>query len=474
MKFCLSLAEKDPRHLRMLMQRHSRDVELIEVRLDHLEQPELTITPPQGAAEFIATCRPAREGGRFQGSESQRLAILQKAAHSGFDFIDLEYDVATPAGLPSKLRVIRSRHIWEGFPEDFRLVFPAGDRPGDVSKLAVSVSNTPEAVRVLEWMASDSRCPGIVIGMGRYGQITRYLGFFLGNPWTYICLEEDPVAPGQFALSQALEYFGSRLSPAPLLFGVLGNPVSHSLSPRLHNRLFRQHAVDGVYLPLEVEDLECFLDFVDGASLEFRGFSVTMPHKLAAAKWLDSSGASPLRPINTLIDRAGRWSGANTDLEGFLRPLERRTELQGRQVVILGSGGVAHTAVEALQSRNADPIVVGRREAPLRDLARQYGCQTRLWSELPASGQILVNATPVGQFPDPDASPWPGNSLDFEIVYDLIYRPRKTLLLAAAEKAGARIISGSEMFLEQAALQFQAWTGIEPDRAVMMETLKDN
>ena len=466
MKLCVTLAEPDPQRLLSQLHRYSSHCSYIEVRLDYLAQATIPPMPEKQGAQWIATCRPVREGGRFQGEERKRIKLLEQAAKSGFGFLDLEWDTPIPRGLPAAVRIVRSRHFLDSFPPSLDAVLPERQRPSDIVKLAVATRNTSEAVSLLQWMSKRDPGQHIILGMGEWGQITRYLGAFLGNAWTYVSSDRE-VAPGQFSLRQGLKSLANWKESQPPLYAILGTPLGHSLSPDLHNFLFRHYHQDGIYLPLCIDSVVPFLDWVRETRLDFRGFSVTMPHKLAAARWLYPSLPPKADPINTLTCREGDWIGQNTDREGFLLPLEEQISLSRRRVVVLGTGGVAQTVVPALQEAGAIPIVVGRSERALEQMADRFDCQTHHWSELPVRGQVLVNATPIGQFPHSDASPWESYLLDFELVYDLIYRPAKTRLLETAERSGCKTISGVEMFLRQAALQFLMWTGIFPDLDLM-------
>ena len=462
MKLCLTLAEPDPQRLLSQLHRYSGNCPYIEVRLDYLARPAIPALPEKQGAQWIATCRPLREGGRFQGEERKRIDLLEQAAKSGFDFLDLEWDTPIPTGLPAAVRIVRSRHLFDSFPASLDAVLPERQRPSDIAKLAVATRNTAEAVSLLQWMSSRGPGQHTIVGMGEWGQITRYLGAFLGNAWTYVSLDRE-IAPGQFSLNQGVKSFANWQESQPPLYAVLGAPLDHSLSPDLHNFLFRHYQQDGVYLPLCIDSVVPFLDWVRETRLDFRGFSVTMPHKLEAARWLHPSLPAKADPINTLTHREGNWGGQNTDRDGFLLPLAEQISLSQCRVVVLGTGGVAQTVVAALKEARAVPIVVGRSERALEQMADRFDCQTAHWSNLPIAGRVLVNTTPIGQFPHTEDSPWEGYPLDFELVYDLIYRPAKTRLLEAAERSGSKTISGVEMFLRQAALQFLAWTGIYPD-----------
>ena len=466
-KLCLPLAENSLPPLEEKINRYCDQVDFIEVRLDYLSTPELPRLPEQGRAEFLATCRPPREGGRFKGAEKDRLQLLGDAAHSGFTWVDLEHDVEEDPPLPNSTRVIRSVHFFDQFPDDLSGIFnQLEQRGGDIVKIATKVSSTRDLVMLLSWMESlSARTPYILLGMDGLGQPSRSLGAFLGNYWTFVSEEEKgTVAPGQFSLKQATDLYRlDRWTSTPVVYGVIGNPVVHSRSPQLHNRLFQHHDLDKLYLPFQLDELEPWLRYAGSSRLRFGGFSVTLPFKVDAANLADSSD-SPVASINTLCRNGSGWRGLNTDYRGFLDPLTARVSLREKRAVMLGNGGVAHTVAAALRNEGSEVVVVGRNQARVSDLARQYGCAHALFTDLPLKADLCVNTTPVGQYPSTQDSPLTEEQLQFDLVYDLIYHPERTRLLQMADRKGAQIISGMEMFIEQAALQFAAWTGLDPDR----------
>lgn len=476
MNLCLTLAEESLLRLREKIDRYQDQVRFIEVRLDYLKVPGLPELPSASSTEFIATCRPAREGGVFQGSEEDRLRLLRQAAESGFRWIDLEHDVATDLPFPDSVGVVRSYHCFAGFPENLEGLFGrVRERGGTITKLAVTVGGTEELVALLRFMESiPGTVPHIIIGMGPFGQPSRLLGFFLGNYWTYVAeTEQDPPAPGQFPLTQAVDWYRfNSWKSAPFIYGVLGNPVAHSMSPWIHNVLFQHYGLKKVYFPFQLDRLDPWFQYIDASQLSFHGFSVTLPFKSEVVK-LVRICESPLASLNTLLRKGSWWEGINTDWAGFLRPLASRISLKGKTAVVLGNGGVAHTVVAALQTEGAEVVVVGRKPEKVEDFAARYGCRHALFSDLPVRADLCVNTTPVGQHPQVDVSPLREDQLNFHCVYDLVYRPEKTRLLAMAERKGIETISGLEMFIEQAALQFQAWTRIDPDRDMMREMMME-
>jgi len=473
-KLCLPLAESALPSLERKIGQYRDQVDYIEVRLDYLSSPSLPSLPTESRAEFLATCRPPREGGRFEGTERDRLQLLSAAAHNGFAWVDLEHDVDQDPDLPSSTRVVRSVHCFDRLPDDLPGLFEKLEsRGGDVVKIAATVSSTRELVKLLSWMESlPDKKPYTVLGMGGLGQPSRFLGAFLGNFWTFVCENaEQTVAPGQFGLEQATNLYRlDSWESTPVIYGILGNPVAHSRSPQLHNRLFQHHRLDNLYLPFQLDELEPWIEYVRSSRLRFAGFSVTLPFKTDAAELADSTD-SPVASINTLCRSGSGWKGLNTDYPAFLAPLTSQLSLQQKRALVLGNGGVAHTVVAGLKNEGARVVVVGRNQERVSHLASHYGCSHALFSDLPLAADLCVNTTPVGQYPLTEASPLSQDQLRFDLVYDLIYHPEQTQLLQMAAQKGAQTISGMEMFIEQGALQFLAWTGLDPNRAWMRDLL---
>ena len=473
-KLCLPLAESTLPSLERKISLYQDRVDFIEIRLDYLSSPGLPSLPPEARAEFLATCRPSREGGRFEGSERDRLQLLSAAAHNGFAWVDLEHDIDEDPDLPSSTRVVRSVHCFDRLPDDLPGLFQKLERRGgDVVKIAAAISTTRESVRLLSWMESlPDEKPYIVLGMGGLGQPSRFLGAFLGNFWTFVSENtEQTVAPGQFSLEEARDLYRlDSWKSTPVIYGIIGNPVAHSRSPQLHNRLFQHHRLDNLYLPIQLDELEPWIDYVRSSRLRFGGFSITLPFKTEAAELADSI-ESPVPSINTLCGSSSGWRGLNSDYPAFLSPLTSRFPLQHKRALVLGNGGVAHTVVAGLKNEGAEVVVVGRNRERVGRLASHYGCSHALFSDLPLTADLCVNTTPVGQYPSTGASPLSEGQLRFELVYDLIYHPEQTRLLQMAAQKGIQTISGMEMFIEQGALQFAAWTGLDPDRGWMRDLM---
>jgi len=272
---CLTLAEHSATSLQKKIVQYCDQLDLIEIRLDHLDNVAVPALPPARTAQFIATCRPPREGGEFRGTEAERLAVLRLAAEAGFDWIDLEYDVPL-AELPvSSTRIVRSRHFFDSFPSGLNeILTELAEAGGDAFKLAVKISTTSELVRLLSWAERlPAGLPRVMLGMGELGQVSRIMGPFLQNLWTYVIeAAGDEVAPGQFTLQEAQQaYRVGRWDALTDLFLLAGGQAPSLERVRLLNLLFEHYEYSGVALPCVVDDLAPLEEYAAQSSLPFRG-----------------------------------------------------------------------------------------------------------------------------------------------------------------------------------------------------------
>jgi 3-dehydroquinate dehydratase/shikimate dehydrogenase len=483
--------------------------EVIELRVDLIRDEaavEALLRKPH-AVPFIVTVRSADEGGAWGGSEAGRIALLKRLAHHGPAYIDLELAAwerlearhggtearrhAGGGGTPFGDALILSQHELGGTPAEIRQVFDRLEAtPADVLKAVFTARDALDSFRVLAELRRLAGQRGVIaLAMGEAGLATRVLARKFGALLTFAALEPGAEsAPGQPTTAELRDvYRWNTIGPQTRVFGVIGWPVTHSLSPRLHNAAMAVEGIDGVYLPLPVqptyEHLASFLDAVTTSGwLDFAGGSVTIPHKQHAARWLDERGyrlgnlARRCGAVNTLVAQPdGGWRGENTDAAGALRALESVPELAdgalaGRAADVLGAGGAALAVVAALRERGCRVTVYNRNEERARTLAQRLRCSWKPWEQRAAgTGSVLVNCTRVGMQPDVDASPVPAERLrPGMVVFDSVYNPALTRLLREARECGCRTISGVEMFIGQAAEQFALWHG----REVALEPLR--
>jgi 3-dehydroquinate dehydratase/shikimate dehydrogenase len=453
--------------------RRNRDAaegaDLIEMRLDTVDHPDVAGALEGRRRPVIVTCRAAWEGGYFRGPEEDRRTILEQAISLGAEFIDVEARASFAPGLIRARRgrgVILSSHFFDGMPPDLADRWRALRSSGaEVPKLAVAVRSLSETLQVMALADQtsgdqDATTSGhLLIAMGEAGVASRVLSSRLRNRWTYA---GQSVAPGQYSPRRLLGEFRFReLAPDAAIYGVAGNPVGHSLSPAMHNAGFAHFGLSAVYLPLEASDAPDFVRFARAMNLS--GASVTAPFKVALMEEMDALDAlaSRVGALNTIVVREGRWHGANTDVHGFSAPLVQRMKVKGVRASILGAGGAARAVAVALSDLGASVTVCARRPDRAAEIADLAGGRVGEFPPRAGSWDVLVNTTPAGHAADRQ-SPIDGAVLDGEIVFDLIYSPRETRLLAEAKAAGCMTIGGLEMLVAQAERQFELWTGHVP------------
>ena len=438
--------------------------DLVELRLDTVERPDVAGALQGRRRPVVVTCRAAWEGGRFAGSETERRRILLEACRLGAEYVDVEQQ-ADFAGDVLAARggrgVVLSFHAFDGLPADLDARYRAMRSTGaEIVKIAAAVASLEESLHVTAIGGGDE--PRVLIGMGAAGIASRVLAGRFGSCWIYA---GDGVAPGQIDLRRMREQFRPHtVSEATAVYGVLGSPIGHSLSPAMHNAGFQEAGVDAVYLPLEAAGVEDFLAFARAVGLQ--GGSVTAPYKEQIAAHVSRRDATSraVGAVNTLrrLD-AGGWEGLNTDVPGLLAPLAGRVNLAGARTTIIGAGGVARAAAFALHGRGAAVTICARRPEQAAAAARVApGTQSGPLPPRPESWDLLVNTTPLGTWPDVARSPLPDGPFDGRLVYDLVYNPPQTRLLADAARAGCATIGGLDMLVAQALRQFAWWTGVAP------------
>ena len=460
--------------------RHRRDAQagadLVELRLDGVDDLDVAGALAGRSRPVVVTCRPAWEGGGFSGSEAERRRVLLEACRLGAEYVDVEQRAEFAGDVLAAREgrgVVLSFHAFDGVPADLEARYGAMRRMGaEVVKIAASVRSLTECLQVATLGGGDE--PRVLIGMGTAGIPSRVLAARLGSCWTYA---GEAVAPGQIDLERMQRQFRFReLSGNTAVYGVLGSPIGHSLSPAMHNAGFRKAGLDAVYLPLEAAGVDDFLTFARDAGL--RGASVTAPFKEEVAVLVADQDATSraIGAVNTLrqLD-GGRWEGLNTDVPGLLAPLAGRVSLAGTRATVLGAGGVARAAAFALRGEGAAVTVCARRQERAAEVARVApGSVGAPLPPAPGSWDLLVNTTPLGTWPDVERSPLPDGPFDGRLVYDLVYNPLETRLMADAGRAGCATIGGLDMLVAQAVRQFAWWTDKPPSADLFRQAAEED
>lgn len=468
--------------------------ELVEMRLDYIGRHiDLTRLLANRKCPIVITCRRREDGGRWEKTEAERLMILRSAIASGVDFVDLEEDIARSIPRYGQTKRIVSMHNFERTPEDLDEIHARlAALDADVIKIATMANSFTDCIRMLRLVAS-AKVPTIGLCMGDMGAITRILALKYGAPFTYTTLtSERRIAPGQITFNTMRDvYRPSEITDETQLFGVVADPVAHSLSPQIHNAAFHHDQLDCRYLPFRIppDELPLFTQWCKDFGIG--GLSVTIPHKEAMLELVDEaeSASTGIGAINTVSFKNSIATGYNTDyraaMDCLTEALKTQNTLQnkecreedlfrGRGVLLLGAGGVAHAIGYGLRQRGAIVAIASRTQERAEKLASAIGGRALPWSARhDIRVGMLVNCTPIGMHPDLDSTPYDASKFDADtIVFDTVYNPEQTVLVKDAKKAGCFVVNGLDMFVRQAAYQYKLFTGLEPPVKLMRETIK--
>ena len=447
-------------------------VDICELRLDLLSPSEVAKAadfPSMVDIPVILTLRRVSDGGKCTLQEKARRSLLiDTMKNGGFSYVDIEDDVkksdVEEAAHSLGMKVIRSYHDFEGVPADiFSRVHSLASR-GDVAKIAVTPHNTTDVMTLFRINEELKDVPKIIIGMGEWGVATRILYKKMGSILTFGS-NGKAVAPGMISARELkLLYRADQLNDNTGIYGIVGNPVMHSLSPQIHNPGFHKIHYNAVYVPFLSESIRSFLTLAE--MLRMRGFSVTVPFKVDVVKYLGNitREVKQIGSCNTVVRVPNMWKGTNTYYYGFINPIEKEIDDDRiKSALVIGAGGAAKAIVWALKMRNVKVMIVNRTKSKADELARLYGVGSDSLdniSRYEGKVDLVVQATNMGLHPYEDVNP--AENFHFsgkEIAYDIVYKPKYTKFLLAAEKAGCSLKFGWDMLMEQGKLQFESFTG---------------
>jgi 3-dehydroquinate dehydratase/shikimate dehydrogenase len=460
-----------------------RGAQLIELRLDFLAKtPDFKRLLAGRPCPLIATVRRPEDGGRWSGTEEARLMLLRHAVVAGFDWVDLETDVADQIRRFKDVKRIVSYHNLSEVPGDLEEIYQhMCTQDADVVKVCVTAQNPTDNLRVLNLLKNPPR-PTVAFCMGDLGFFSRILSAKFGSPFTYGAFNKEyRIAPGIPSFDELQHvYQFERITPETAIFGVIGDPIAHSLSPLIHNAAFRSVGLNCVYLPFRVPrgQLGTFLKEFD--KLHVRGYSVTIPQKEAAAQVCHQrdEAVTLTRSANTLVRIREGFAAYSTDYQAALDSLQaalpRDMILEKRIVLILGAGGVARAVAHALHRAGALVTITNRTTDRGQKLAEEVGGRFVDWQARHSMlCDVLVNCTSVGMHPNVDESPVHGSYLrPGMVVMDTVYTPETTLLVKEARGRACHVQTGVDMFVRQAAHQFRLFTGREPPLELMRKLVK--
>ncbi|MDO4569616.1 MAG: type I 3-dehydroquinate dehydratase [Planctomycetia bacterium] len=502
---CVTIASQ--RHRQVLAEHRflaEKGIPLVEIRLDHLiTRVNLRRLMENRPTPIIATYRRKADGGLFEGSEQNRVTMLRGAIVEGVDYVDLEDGVAADVPRYGSTKRIVSYHNFQETPSDLDAIFERlAAQNADVVKICTMANSQEDNFRILDLIRrKKDTLPIVAFCMGEIGIPSRVLCVGAGSPFTYSCVNaKSPVAPGQVVFSDMQKlYRVDKITPQTEVFGVVADPVGHSLSPLIHNSAFAHLDLDDkVYLPFRVspEELSSFLEQAP-AALNLKGLSVTIPHKEAVLPKLDATdaGVRAVGACNTILWRTndeGKTTlfGANTDYQAAMDSFAevcsadipqhvdwaepndtedggaKARPLEGRMALIMGAGGVGKAIACGLARRGATLVIsdidLPRAESLAKKLS-ESGCvaESIPWEKrFYTDAHILVNCTPIGMSPQIAESPFdPSFMRASMIVFDAVYNPEQTRFLKDAASRGCAVVSGLSMFARQAALQFEMFSG---------------
>ncbi len=495
MRICVPVCVQRAAELGLAIQRTAEVADIVEVRLDYLDNGEheaafqfLRDHLNREQSPMILTFRPAQEGGQAPADYESRRGFwtaLNKLSVSAL--MDLELDLVE--GFDAEKvpidwsRVICSHHDFRGMPPDLDQIYErAAATPARVVKIAVQANDATDCLPIfhlLERAQRESR--GLIaIAMGQAGIMTRILGPSRGSFLTYGAFDNDSAtAPGQMNAEELREVYRiDKINQQTEVIGLMGTPVRHSLSPQIHNAVFEASGVNAIYIPFEVLDAGQFirrLAHPRSRELNWKllGLSVTAPHKSAVIEFLDwiDPAAKEIGAVNTILARGDELHGYNTDAAGLIGPLRNKFgSLQGARCAIVGAGGAARAALWALRNEGAYAALFVRDPHKARAVSKEFAVDTQLVLDASFAGfDLVVNATALGTrgVCEHDTVATVDQLRGVRLAYDLVYNPSETRFLREARAAGCEILSGIEMLLAQAVEQFKIWIEDEPDVDVM-------
>jgi 3-dehydroquinate dehydratase/shikimate dehydrogenase len=484
-KICVSVCAETADELFEQIKRAETLADVIEIRFDCLRKNEIKNAVenlPKTAKQYLATFRPKEQGGKRELILSERLKFWEFFfwANKKKNFwVDFEFDLNSIVKPEKHFTIISTHEFSDSSSVNSFVIYEVLANANTANiKIAVQTDDIADSIaawKLLERAKRDNKNI-IPIAMGEAGKWTRILGLAHGAFMTYAALESGKeTASGQITAQDLIKtYRVKELDEQSEIYGIVGNPVSHSLSPDMHNAAFRFHNLNAVYIPFEVKNLDEFVakfirEEIREIELNFKGFSVTIPYKQAIIKHLNSidEAAKEIGAVNTVKIVGGKLHGYNTDAQGFIEPLKNiYGDLKNAKVAVLGAGGAARAAIYALKKESAKVAVFARNIEKARNLAEEFEIEfaelTNQHTALDAY-DIIVNATPLGTKGEMENdTPATAEQLkNAHLVYDLIYNPFETRFLREAKSVGVPTIGGLAMLTAQAMAQSKVWTELE-------------
>ena len=486
---CVSIGRGRHRHV-IAEHRHlvQQGAKLVELRVDYIDgEANIKRLVADRPCPVIITCRRTADGGKFAGSEDQHLMLLRTAIAEGVEYVDLEEDIAAKIPRFGQSKRIISHHDFRKTPDNLEEIHRRlGGLDADIIKICTMANHPRDNLRMLQ-LSRQSKIPTVGVCMGDIGAPTRILGGRFGSPLSFATFHhERALAPGQLSFQQMTEvYHYDQIDAQTEVYGVVADPVGHSLSPLVHNAAFAHLKLNKVYIPFRVprEDLAQFIE--DAPAWGIRGLSVTIPHKEEIIKMLTEADGTVqgIGAANTVVFHGDDRSGYNTDYRAAMSSLEVAVDaggeekhqlLKGKTALVLGAGGAGKAISYGLCRRGAEVIVADLVARQANLLAKRLNCRSVDWSlRHNVTADVLINCTPVGMHPNVDESPYDKHYLrPSMVVFDVVYNPENTLLVKEARNRNCTVVTGVDMFVRQACLQFKLFTGQDGPAELMREVIR--
>ncbi|WP_024466608.1 type I 3-dehydroquinate dehydratase [Treponema pedis] len=490
-KVCLVLTEKTIEKNLSVLEKHRAYIDMAELRADCLNQSEILYLrkfPERAKIPSILTVRRKADGGFFTGGEGARMTIFARGlafassdTEKKFAYLDLEGDFQASgieeAARALDIKIIRSMHSKTPIKDIVKTVNGLRQTSGDIPKLAFRAASLHEAAEVFK-ASKKIEEPFIISVMGFFGTPVRILSTKINSEIVYTftqeyikkhSLEKELIEPETL---QSLYRF-KNIDADTKIFGVIGKDVNGSLSPQLHNKEFAKQNINAVYVPISADNAKEALEFAEAANIQ--GLSVTAPFKTDVISEINSvsNDSKSIGAVNTLLLQNKKWTGYNTDVDGFRQALLEFLDgdkLNHYKIAIIGAGGAAKAAAHVIKSLNGKACIFNRTAERAQTLAEQYRFKWALLDpinikQLYSYSDLIIQTTVAGMEPDIETDP-----LSFytfkgkEKIFDLIYRPETTKLLKRARAAGCEVCNGYKMLEYQAHHQFKLFTGKEYEK----------
>lgn len=472
---CVPLTVTSKKEVSKFLSAANRHADCIELRLDYFRRkPDLKKLVAGCKKPVIVTLRKKSEGGKYGYNAKARLALYSEAIRMQVDYVDIELSSGSLiAGLEkvlagSRTQLIVSHHDFRSTDRKILSgVYVSMKKiPGAIMKIATHAQQIEDNVVLFELLRQAKKDKREMIGlcMGDVGKVSRILALKQGSLLTYASLGEGS-APGQISLREMKELYRLDVLKQPKVFGLVGNPVEHSTGYLFHNENFAKKRKQALYVNFHATDIRSFL----GAFAPYvEGLSVTLPYKETIVECLDKvdKDAAGIGAVNTIVKKSGKLIGYNTDFLGVLAAL-RKTSLKGKNVLVLGAGGVAKAVCYAVASKGAQITVVNRTHSKAITLADSVGGEALPLAMLVASPEfdVIINCTLLGMAPKISGSPLTKAMLkkisnNRTVVFDTVYTPEHTTLLKCADSLGLQVVSGVHLFNEQAKAQYNHWRNV--------------